>query len=491
SILITSAYLFNLGFKYIFQNSSWKVKQAVLVGIFIVAGWLTMFFGVTEKEYTLFDLRTVPLIFGTLFFRDPRLVLLIGAGISLSRYTFAGITPQAITGSINIMLLGCLAALLVNIYRKKAWSYKKKALVSILSINTLQVIGIAMFGAIPTHLYLSKVVPHTYPAAILVGSFFVFIMRDFYEEQLRTQKLKRMNHILRHRTRELREKARELQLSSKYKSDFIANMSHELKTPLNSIMAMSQLLQEDVEQREERISYADFIHTSGKELLQKINNILDIASVETGKMKILWELVSVEDMIQLMQYQFQTMTEQKGLGFEVHIAANVSASIVTDANRLIQILRNLLMNAVKFTEHGGISVLVHIDQTIEASQPELAVSHEHKHTNMSLWPFSQNGLVQQNIQNVSTQWVVFTVCDTGVGIDQDKQQLIFEAFYQEDSALTRRYEGTGLGLSISLKLARLLGGTLTLHSVKGEGSRFSLRLPVYPLLDQKNCKTDS
>jgi signal transduction histidine kinase len=213
--------------------------------------------------------------------------------------------------------------------------------------------------------------------------------------------------------------------------------------------------------------------------------------LETGKMEILWETVSVEDMIQVTQYQFQPMTKQKGLGFEVQVAANVSATIMTDAHRLIQILRNLLMNALKFTEHGSISLLVHMDQTSQAGQHKLALSHEHKDSSMTQLPLSKSGTVEQNNQNVNAEWVVFTVSDTGIGINQDKQQLIFEAFHQEDSAFTRRYGGTGLGLSISLKLARLLGGTLTVHSVKGEGSRFSLRLPVQPFVNQINSQADS
>ncbi|NHN34045.1 hypothetical protein G9U52_29930 [Paenibacillus sp. S3N08] len=226
-------------------------------------------------------------------------------------------------------------------------------------------------------------------------------------------------------------------------------MSHELKTPLNSIIALSQLLQEDDSngQQEEK-SYGDIINASGNELLQMINDILDISKVETGKMEIIWEMVSIEEMIQLINYQFIPITKQKALQFQVDVEANVADSFISDAQRLIQILRNLLINAVKFTEQGSISLRVRMND------------------------------------NPQSRCIVFSVQDTGIGIDLDKQHLIFEAFQQENGASTRRYGGTGLGLSISLKLAGLLGGSLTMESVKGKGSRFTLSLPLQQVVQE-------
>ncbi|WP_143101049.1 ATP-binding protein [Paenibacillus sp. 1_12] len=431
------------------------MKQAVLVGIFIFAGWLAMFFGLQGQGSTLFDLRALPIVFGTIFFRDPRLVLIISIGIALLRYTISGFTAQAITGSINILLLGCLAAFLVALYRRKSWSYNKKALISICSINTLQVIGIATFASMPRLNYLYHIAPYTYPAALLVNAFFVFILKDFYEEQLRAQKNKTMNLILRKQKRELEEKAQQLELASQYKSEFIANMSHELKTPLNSIIALSQLLREEDRSSysEEEINYGDIIHNSGNELLKMINDMLDISKMETGKMEIVWEMFSVDELVQLIEHQFVPIMEQKSLPFKVDLRADVPAYFVSDAQRLVQILRNLLINAVKFTDQGTITMQIYMDKD------------------------SQSG---PNTLQKSEDWIIFSIQDTGIGIDKDKQHLIFEAFQQENGAFTRRYGGTGLGLSISLRLAGLLGGTLGLHSVKGEGSRFTLRLPVQP-----------
>ncbi|OMF05899.1 hypothetical protein BK127_31805 [Paenibacillus sp. FSL H7-0331] len=456
SVLITSAYLFNLCFKYIFQHATWKVKQAGLVGIFIFAGWLAMFFGVQGQGSTLFDLRALPIVFGTLFFRDPRLVLIISVGIAISRYTISGFTAQAFTGSINILLLGCLAAFLVALYRKKAWSYNRKAIISIISMNTLQVIGIATFASIPRLNYLQHIAPYTYPAALLLNAFFVFILKDFYEEQLRAQKNKTMNLVLRKQKRELEEKALQLQLASQYKSEFIANMSHELKTPLNSIIALSQLLQEEDRSRysEEEISYGKIIHTSGNELLKMINDMLDISKMETGKMEIVLEMVSVLELVQLVQHQFVPITNQKSLQFKVDLQESVPVFIVSDAQRLVQILRNLLTNAVKFTDQGSITMQIYMDKDSRSGHNRLEKSED---------------------------WIVFCIQDTGIGIDKGKQHLIFEAFQQENGTFTRRYGGAGLGLSISLKLAGLLGGTLDLQSTKGEGSGFFLRLPVQPV----------
>ncbi|KRE34995.1 sensor histidine kinase [Paenibacillus sp. Soil724D2] len=458
-ILITCAYLFNLGFKYMFQHASWTVKQTVLVAIFIGSGWLTMFFGVRISEFMLFDLRVVPIIYGTLLFRKHYMLLIIGFGIALARYSITGINPQSITGSLNIMLMGCLAAILVAKYQKSAWSYKKKALISILSMNSLQVIGIASFGAVPKIIYLTKVAPFTYPAALLLSAFFVFIIRDFYKEQQRADKIRNMNVILRKQTkrllqskRELEKKAQQLAQASIYKSEFIANISHELKTPLNSIIALSDLIREseEITSSKEVNQYANIIHTSGNELLQMINSVLDLSKIEAGKMDMLWQPVVIEELAYYIKQQFKPMMDSKKLRFNVTVGKDVPTIIQMDSQKLNQILRNLLMNAIKFTEEGRITLSVQI---------------------------------RDHYDNASPKWIYFAVRDTGIGIALDKQQLIFEAFRQGDGATTRKYGGTGLGLSISLQLAKLLGGSLTLQSEQGNGSKFILSLPLRAWLD--------
>ncbi|WP_373231164.1 sensor histidine kinase [Cohnella sp.] len=458
SVLVTFTYLFNLAFKYIFQNASSQVKQTALIIIFIISGWLSIIFALKGQSFTLFDLRAVPIIFGTLVFRNPRHLLVIGSGIAVGRLVIADITPQAITGSINVLILGCLGALLVQFYQRNALSYTSKALVSVFSIITTQSICIAAFGALPTEYYLTGVFPYTYPAGVLVSLFFVFIINDFYKEQLRAADIRNKNQILYRQTRDLRrtkreleEKANQLMQSSKYKSEFIANMSHELKTPLNSIILLSQLLLENNEDqdRDQESRYAELIHTSGQELLKIIEDILDLSKVEAGKMDIIFERTSTEDLIEMVQQEFEPMTSVKGLLFEISTASDVPVVLTTDVFRLRQILRNLLMNAIKFTEKGKVGLSVDIDRSAGSEG--------------------------------SSQNIVFTVYDTGIGISSDKQQFIFEAFQQEDGAINRKYGGTGLGLSISLQLAKLLGGALSLQSKRGEGSRFSLHLPLHPV----------
>lgn len=456
-VLITFAYLFNLAFKNLFQNSSVKVKQAVLIIIFIVSGWLSIIFALKGDDFTLFDLRVVPIIFGTLVFQNPRHLIIIGVGISAGRLAITGITPQVITGSINIIIIGCLGALLVIGYQRMKLSYFSKALISVFSIITVQSICIASFGALPTTYYLTEVLPYTYPAGVLVSLFFVFIINDFYKEQLRAIDIRTKNQILYQQTRDLRltkqdleEKAKQLIQSSKYKSEFIANMSHELKTPLNSIILLAQLIRENDDDQEtnQESRYAELIHTSGQELLRIIEDILDLSKVEAGKMDILFERTSIEDLIEMMQQEFEPMTNKKGLQFETNMAANVPSAMITDVFRLRQILRNLMINAIKFTEIGKVG----LDVTF-ISSAGLADSSAH---------------------------IVFTVYDTGIGINPDKQQIIFEAFQQADGATNRKYGGTGLGLSICLQLSNLLGGTLSLQSERDQGSRFSLQIPLHP-----------
>ena len=240
--------------------------------------------------------------------------------------------------------------------------------------------------------------------------------------------------------RGLEEKATQLALSSKYKSEFLANMSHELRTPLNSMLILSRLLAENESGSlaEREVEFARTIHSAGDDLLALINDILDLSKVEAGRMELELTAVALSDVCQDAERAFRHIAEHKGLWFDVEIDPALPLSILSDAQRLGQVLRNLLSNAFKFTHEGGVTL-------------------------------SLRG---------ATGAIWFTVSDTGVGIPEDKLDLIFEAFQQADGTTSRKYGGTGLGLSISRELARLLGGELQVESEPGAGTRFSLLLPL-------------
>lgn len=458
TILITFTFLLNLIYKYVFQHTSGYVKQAALIVGFIALGWIAMRFGVRVNGSSVFDLRNVPIIFATLVFRDPRQILAIGFGIGLARFGVNGISASALTGFINISTLGIVGAILVHLYKSRPqWGYPIKAAISVFAINVCQIAGIILYGALDRHNYLTHIMPYSLPATVLFGFFFLFIIRDFFLDQQRAIRLRETNEALRRRTDELlaakkmlEDRAEQLLLASRYKSEFMANMSHELKTPLNSIILLSQMIGENEETGHTRDNrrYADIIQASGEQLLHMINDILDLSKVEAGKMDIVWDIVSVTDTVDLLYRQMKPLAEAKGIGMNVVVQDNVPQTLLSDGLRLGQILRNLIINAIKFTDRGHVDIIV----STEGELPE-----------------------------GGAEYAVFTVKDTGIGIDKSKQQLIFEAFRQADGAINRRFGGTGLGLSISLQLASLLGGGLSLHSVKGEGSTFLLRLPLTPV----------
>ncbi|WP_339205131.1 ATP-binding protein [Paenibacillus sp. FSL K6-3182] len=447
SILITCAYLFNLLYKNFLNRASSNVKNSLLIVTFILSGWLTMMVGVELGKGPLFDLRGVPIIFATLVFRDPRHVFIIGLGISASRFFVNGITPSSLTGSINIAIMGLVAAGLVMLYeRRQLWGYRKKATISLLTINIVQVTGIAIFGALSRELYLKQIMPFTLPLSILLGALFLFIINDFYKEQLQADELRDNNLLLMEQTKELEDKAIQIMKSSKYKSDFLSNMSHELRTPLNSIIVLSELIRENTasQEHDENFEYADMINSSSNELLRIINDILDLSKMEAGKMDINWGEVSVEDVTQLVYHEFAHLAEKKQLSFEVLIDEEAPQMLVSDGQKLSQIIRNLLNNAIKFTDKGDVALHVYKDKL--------------------------------------TECIVFVVKDTGIGIDEVNQQRVFDTFSQEDSTIQRKYEGTGLGLSICIQLTNLLGGKLALKSTKGVGSEFALSVPLYPTM---------
>ena len=251
----------------------------------------------------------------------------------------------------------------------------------------------------------------------------------------------------------LEEKAEQLALSSKYKSEFLANMSHELRTPLNSMLILAKLLADNNEGNlsGKQVDFASTIQSSGGDLLNLINEILDLSKVEAGKMEIEVTNVSLPEVRDYIQRSFAHDAQQKGLSFDIKILPGTATVIPTDAGRLQQVLRNLLGNAFKFTERGGVSLTI--------STPEQAVLME----NGDLVP--------------ADELVAFAVTDTGIGIPKEKRNLIFEAFQQADGTTSRRYGGTGLGLSISRGITGLLGGRIVVESEVGVGSTFTLYLP--------------
>ncbi|MBV8989383.1 MAG: HAMP domain-containing protein, partial [Solirubrobacterales bacterium] len=254
--------------------------------------------------------------------------------------------------------------------------------------------------------------------------------------------------------RAVEEKAEQLALTSKYKSEFLANMSHELRTPLNSLLILSKLLADNPQGNlnEKQTEFARTIHSAGSDLLSLINDILDLSKIESGTVSIEVGEMPMNGLKQHMERTFRQLATDKNLEFNVDFDESLPATIRTDEKRLQQIVLNLLSNAFKFTSHGGVTLAVRC--------AEKGWSPNHP------------------VLRTADKAIKIAVTDTGIGIPEDKQKLIFEAFQQADGTTSRKYGGTGLGLSISREIARLLGGELQVRSKPGEGSTFTLFVPL-------------
>ncbi|HWK07729.1 MAG TPA: response regulator [Puia sp.] len=266
------------------------------------------------------------------------------------------------------------------------------------------------------------------------------------ELEERSRSLEEKNQLILLRNLDIQKKVDELALATKYKSEFMANMSHELRTPLNSILLLSRLLSENTDDQlsGEQREYARVIQSSGQGLLELIDEILDLSRIESGKLQLEHTIVPLEEILTDMRMLFVPLAKDKGLELNFIMEEGVSLQLETDKARLLQILKNLLSNAFKFTPKGTITLRV-------APSPNQA------------------------------NFIDFSVKDSGIGIPEDKHQLIFEAFQQADGSTRRKYGGTGLGLSISRELAKLLGGEISLLSIPGEGAEFRVSVPLFKM----------
>ncbi len=249
--------------------------------------------------------------------------------------------------------------------------------------------------------------------------------------------------------RRLRDQADELALANRYKSEFLANMSHELRTPLNSILILSDQMRQNTAGNltEKQVRHADIMHRAGNDLLQLINDVLDLAKIEAGRMQLDIEPLDLEDLLGEVEASLRPMAEQKGLALNVRIEPGVCTAIRSDRVRLEQILRNLLSNALKFTERGSVDIIVDRVVADEDEAPD-------------------------------SETLRIRVCDTGIGIPAEHHERIFQAFQQIDGSISRHYGGTGLGLAITRQLVEVLDGRVTLTSAPGEGSCFAVQIPV-------------
>ena len=277
-------------------------------------------------------------------------------------------------------------------------------------------------------------------------------------EEIEEQKeyVEKKNKELKAARNTIEERAQELEQSSKYKSEFLANMSHELRTPLNSILLLSRLLgdNKDGSLSEDQVESVQSINSSGNDLLELINDVLDLSKVESGKMDLQIEDMYLKDFCNNIKRNFQHVAKENGISLNIEIEDGLPEHIRTDEQRVEQIVKNFLSNAFKFTSEGSVSLQISRSNELSGSAIDLS-----------------NGKLDQ------AKTVLFSVIDTGIGIPEEKQRVIFEAFQQADGSTSRKYGGTGLGLSISKELSGLLNGKIHMTSTHGKGSTFALYLP--------------
>ena len=281
------------------------------------------------------------------------------------------------------------------------------------------------------------------------------LMQTNTELEERSKLLEEKNQLIAERNIEIQRKAEELALSTQYKSEFLANMSHELRTPLNSILLLSRLMAENPDENlnEDQIESAKVIQSSGTSLLTLIDEILDLAKIESGKMSLEYQDVVIAEVVHDLKNLINPLVKEKGIDFNINIDEDLEKTIETDRLRLDQVLRNLMSNALKFTKEGSVEL------------------------NIKKYPKNKD-------------FIIFSVKDSGIGIPEEKQKIIFEAFQQADGSTQRKFGGTGLGLSISREIAKLLGGHLELESKVNEGSEFSLVIPINEKFKFTNSHSD-
>ncbi|MCC5661547.1 response regulator [Nostoc sp. XA010] len=278
--------------------------------------------------------------------------------------------------------------------------------------------------------------------------------------EVQNREVARKNQEVERARQSLEQKAEQLELSSKYKSEFLANMSHELRTPLNSLLILARLLADNSLKNltDKQVEYSRTIYSAGTDLLELINDILDLAKIESGTMSLDIEQIALVDLEKSLEQTFRQVAHNKELSFTIERDEKLPPTIYNDSKRLQQVLKNLLANAFKFTEQGGVKLQIGI--ATKAGEGDNSM-------------------------------IAFAVSDTGIGIPEEKQKVIFEAFQQADGTTSRKYGGTGLGLSISRELAQLLGGRIEIVSQPGQGSTFTLYLPRRHEGKDKNSLTPS
>ncbi len=269
--------------------------------------------------------------------------------------------------------------------------------------------------------------------------------------EVKNEKINQKNSELQSAWIEVDNKSKEIETASRYKSEFLANMSHELRTPLNSLLLLARNLAKNKGENldEGQVESANIIYNSGEDLLKLINDILDLSKIESGQMEAAYDKVGIRGFADWLNNNFQHMASDKGLDFLVELQPGLPKNIITDRHRLDQIVRNLVANAIKFTDEGGV--------TVSFCRPEQDCGDNNK-------------------LNCNTTLAIH-VKDTGIGISPEKQLVIFDAFKQADGGTARKYGGTGLGLSISKKLANLLGGEIKVSSEEDKGATFTLFIP--------------